>query len=115
MSGMRIGCLYTRNKALTGALDNLGYFAMPSTLTQEAIHQLLSEADFVRSYIEENARRLGASYDALTGASLLLLWRGTVLAYLAANRCAPKPAASLAGQWQSILCAGSSCWSSFCL
>ncbi len=64
---MRVGCLYTHNTELTGALDNLGYFAMPSTLMQEAAHQMLQDHDFVNHYIAENLRRLEASYDALTG------------------------------------------------
>lgn len=67
ISGMRVGCLYTHNSAITGALDNLGYFAMPSTLIQEAAHQMLQDQEFVTHYIAENLRRLNASYDALTG------------------------------------------------
>lgn len=68
ISGMRVGCLYTHNTAATGALDNLGYFAMPSTLIQETAHQMLQDHDFVDSYIAENLRRLDTSYSALTGA-----------------------------------------------
>lgn len=64
---MRVGCLYTHNEAVNGALDNLGYFAMPSSLVQEAAHQMLCDQDFVESYIAENLRRLESSYDALTG------------------------------------------------
>lgn len=64
---MRVGCLYTHNTAVTGALDNLGYFAMPSTLIQETANQMLEDQDFVDSYIAENLRRLDASYIALTG------------------------------------------------
>ena len=67
ISGMRVGCLYTHNTAMMGALDNLGYFAMPSTLMQEAAHQMLQDEKFVTEYIAENLRRLEASYDALTG------------------------------------------------
>ncbi|BDA42313.1 1-aminocyclopropane-1-carboxylate synthase [Coccomyxa sp. Obi] len=68
ISGMRVGCLYTHNTAVIGALDNLGYFAMPSTLIQETAHQMLQDQDFVDLYIAENLRRLDASYSALTGA-----------------------------------------------
>ncbi|KAK9901665.1 hypothetical protein WJX75_007319 [Coccomyxa subellipsoidea] len=68
ISGMRVGCLYTHNSAIIGALDNLGYFAMPSTLIQEAAHQMLQDQEFVTHYIAENLRRLDASYDALTAA-----------------------------------------------
>lgn len=64
---MRVGCLYTHNTAVTGAIDNLGYFAMPSTLIQETAHQMLQDEKFVDSYIAENLRRLDASYTALTG------------------------------------------------
>ena len=65
---MRIGCLHSRNSEVNAALDNLGYFAMPSTLMQEAAQQLLSDEPFVDRYLAENARRLDASYTALTGA-----------------------------------------------
>ena len=68
---MRIGCLHTLNEAVTGAFDTLGYFAMPSTLMQEAATQLLTDEPFVDEYIAENMRRLGGSYDALTGALAL--------------------------------------------
>jgi len=33
-NGLRVGCLYTRNAALLGIFDNLGYFASISTPTQ---------------------------------------------------------------------------------
>ena len=33
-NGLRVGCLYTRNPALLGIFDNLGYFASISTPTQ---------------------------------------------------------------------------------
>lgn len=76
---MRIGCLYSRNTALAGALENLGYFAIPSSMAQEAVSQMLGDLDFVLSYIRENTRRLEASYDALTGQ--FSFWESS-LAYL---------------------------------
>lgn len=66
---MRIGCLHTKNAGVNASLDNLGYFAMPSTLMQEAAAQLLADEPFVDRYLAENARRLDASYTALTGAA----------------------------------------------
>lgn len=62
-----MGWLHTLNADLNGALDNLGYFAMPSTIIQEAATQMLLDKPFVTFYLEENQQRLARSYDALTG------------------------------------------------
>ena len=67
ISGLRVGWMHTLNAELRGALDNLAYFAMPSTIIQEACTQMLLDKAFVTSYLKENQRRLAQSYDALTG------------------------------------------------
>jgi len=67
ISGLRVGWMHTLNAELRGAMDNLAYFAMPSTIIQEACTQMLLDKTFVTSYLKENQRRLAQSYDALTG------------------------------------------------
>ena len=68
ISGLRVGWLHTLNQDLTGAMDSLAYFCMPSTIIQEAAAQMLLDKPFVTAYLHENQRRLARSYDALTGA-----------------------------------------------
>ena len=63
-----MGWLHTLNQDLTGAMDSLAYFCMPSTIIQEAAAQMLLDKPFVTAYLQENQRRLARSYDALTGA-----------------------------------------------
>lgn len=67
ISGLRVGWLHTLNADLIGAMDSLAYFAMPSTIIQEAATQMLLDKAFVKSYLKENQRRLARSYDALIG------------------------------------------------
>lgn len=67
-SGLRLGCLHTRNAALSEALVNLSYFALPSSAVQWAFARLFGDGDWLGGYVEENARRLRRSYAALTGA-----------------------------------------------
>ena len=69
ISGLRVGWMHTLNGDLIAALDSLAYFAMPSTIIQEAATQMLTDKAFVTSYLAENQRRLARSYDALTGLS----------------------------------------------
>ena len=68
ISGLRVGWLHTLNQDLTGAMDSLAYFCMPSTIIQEAAAQMLLDKPFVTAYLHENQQRLARSYDALTGA-----------------------------------------------
>ena len=67
VSGLRVGWMHTLNAELRGAMDNLAYFAMPSTIIQEACTQMLLDKAFVTSYLKENQQRLAQSYDTLTG------------------------------------------------
>ena len=67
ISGLRVGWMHTLNTDLIGAFDSLAYFAMPSTIIQEAATQMLLDRAFVDSYLKENQRRLARSYDALIG------------------------------------------------
>ena len=68
ISGLRVGWMHTLNADLIGAMDSLAYFAMPSTIIQEAATQMLRDKAFVTSYLQENQRRLARSYNALIGA-----------------------------------------------
>ncbi|EFJ52049.1 hypothetical protein VOLCADRAFT_120406 [Volvox carteri f. nagariensis] len=67
-SGLRCGCLHTRNKLLHQALDNLGYFcAVPNPL-QWALTHLLEDREWVNNFLATNRARLKASYDKLEAA-----------------------------------------------
>lgn len=66
-SGLRVGCLYTQNTQVLQAMQNLSYFACVSGMAQYMIAEMLEDIPFVESYLKENARRLGESYDTLAG------------------------------------------------
>ena len=66
-SGLRVGCLYTQNTQVLQAMQNLSYFACVSGMAQYTIAEMLEDIPFVESYLKENARRLGESYDTLAG------------------------------------------------
>ncbi|KAG2483578.1 hypothetical protein HYH03_017585 [Edaphochlamys debaryana] len=67
-SGLRVGCLHTRNTQLLTAFDNLGYFcAVPNTL-QWSLARALSDEAWVASFIAENTRRMRAAYAGLEAA-----------------------------------------------
>ncbi|KIY99821.1 hypothetical protein MNEG_8138 [Monoraphidium neglectum] len=67
-SGLRLGCLHSRNVSLNAALCNLAYFALPAASVQWLFATLLADAKFLASFVAENNRRLAHSYDLLTGA-----------------------------------------------
>ena len=71
ISGLRVGWMHTLNQDLTGAMDSLAYFCMPSTIIQEAATQMLLDKPFVTAYLKENQQRLARSYDALIGACVI--------------------------------------------
>ncbi|KAK9835200.1 hypothetical protein WJX81_005398 [Elliptochloris bilobata] len=68
-NGLRVGCLHTRNTALLGIFDNLGYFASISTPTQASVAALLSDGEFVEAFVAENCRRMATTYAGLTAAA----------------------------------------------
>mmetsp|Transcript_10087 Transcript_10087/g.19020 ORF Transcript_10087/g.19020 Transcript_10087/m.19020 type:complete len:445 (-) Transcript_10087:258-1592(-) len=74
MSGFRVGWVYSRNKALLEAMGNVGYFNSASNVTQHALACTLEDACFIDAFMEENCRRLNASYsmirDALVEANI---------------------------------------------
>eukprot|EP00744_Colponema_vietnamica_P020628 GILI01029342.1.p1 GENE.GILI01029342.1~~GILI01029342.1.p1 ORF type:complete len:443 (+),score=113.41 GILI01029342.1:46-1374(+) len=62
VSGFRIGVLYTENKALLKALDNVSYFCAVSNWHQQELALLLSDSEFVESYLAHNTLRLREAY-----------------------------------------------------
>eukprot|EP00871_Galdieria_phlegrea_P002224 jgi/Galph1/3001/GphlegSOOS_G1691.1 len=61
-SGLRAGVVYTENMKVRDALRFLPYFCGISGDTQFALTQLLSDDDFVQSFVDENCRRLRDNY-----------------------------------------------------
>jgi 1-aminocyclopropane-1-carboxylate synthase len=66
MSGYRVGVLYSQNEDLIKAYDNFNAPHLVSNHTQWLISLLLQDHTFVRSYIEENQKRLTDAYIQLT-------------------------------------------------
>ena len=66
-SGLRVGCLWTLNALVQNAMQNLSYFCAVSGVAQHMLADLLDDTAFVKKYLKENLRRLGAAYDTLTG------------------------------------------------
>ena len=70
-SGLRVGCLWTLNAPVQNAMQNLSYFCAVSGVAQHMLADMLDDAAFVKRYLKENLRRLGAAYDTLAGPPLL--------------------------------------------
>ncbi|GJQ09954.1 hypothetical protein GpartN1_g1745.t1 [Galdieria partita] len=62
MSGLRAGVIYTENHEIRKALRFLPYFCGVSGDTQFALTKLLSDSEFVQSFIRENTIRLYETY-----------------------------------------------------
>ena len=67
-NGLRVGVLYTQNKALQQSIGNLSFTFQASNLVQEMTAFVLKDEVFVESYISENKLRLKKSYDVLASA-----------------------------------------------
>lgn len=67
-SGLRMGCLHSRNAALNQAMDNLGFFCAASAPSQWALAELMEDRAWVAAFRAENARRLREAYEGLRGA-----------------------------------------------
>ena len=70
-SGLRVGCLWTLNAPVQKAMQNLSYFSAVSGVAQHMLADMLDDTAFVKTYLKENLRRLGAAYDTLAGSHLL--------------------------------------------
>lgn len=71
-SGLRVGCLWTLNAPVQSAMQNLSYFCAVSGMAQHMLADMLEDTAFVKRYLKENLRRLGAAYDTLAGLPRLL-------------------------------------------
>ncbi|TRY87234.1 hypothetical protein DNTS_031748 [Danionella cerebrum] len=67
MAGMRVGVVYSENKDLVQALDQLGCFHGVPGPTQYQVTQLLRDRDWMnREFLPENKRRLREAHGFLT-------------------------------------------------
>ena len=67
-SGLRVGVLYSRNARLQTALNSVVIFGCVSNPTQYALARVLSDLDWVDSFVARNQADLARSYDAIAGA-----------------------------------------------
>lgn len=65
MAGVRVGAVWSQNGPLLEALRNAAKFAGISGPIQAMVADLLADTAFVDAYLLENARRLGASCEAV--------------------------------------------------
>ncbi|KAF2006628.1 aminotransferase [Amniculicola lignicola CBS 123094] len=73
-NGIRIGVIISNNNPdFLSACGSLGIYSSPSSLSENAVLQIVSNADFVNSYITTNQERLAAAY---TFAAVLLSKHG---------------------------------------
>ncbi|MBT3497528.1 MAG: aminotransferase class I/II-fold pyridoxal phosphate-dependent enzyme [Gemmatimonadales bacterium] len=68
ISGFRVGLLYSHNAALLEAYENLNLSHTVSNHTQWLLQHLLTDDDFMTSYVVENQRRLTEAYAVVVGA-----------------------------------------------
>uniref|UniRef100_A0A7S3PHN6 Aminotransferase class I/classII large domain-containing protein n=1 Tax=Aplanochytrium stocchinoi TaxID=215587 RepID=A0A7S3PHN6_9STRA len=61
LSGLRVGILYTENRELHDAHDNLSSFSAISSDTQCLLNDLLADDQWVSMFLEENNRRLSST------------------------------------------------------
>ena len=67
-SGLRVGCLHSRNPAVNSSLENLSYFSAPSGALQAALAEALSDRSWLDAFFLENETRLLRSYSVLAEA-----------------------------------------------
>ncbi|GAX77345.1 hypothetical protein CEUSTIGMA_g4791.t1 [Chlamydomonas eustigma] len=67
-SGLRFGCLHSRNPSLNKAVFNLSYFCMCSGHTQSLLTELLEDTEWVDSFLQESSKRLRQAFQLLSGA-----------------------------------------------
>ncbi|QDZ24643.1 1-aminocyclopropane-1-carboxylate synthase [Chloropicon primus] len=64
-SGLRIGCLHTKNLRLLAAIDNVGYFGGVSGHTAHIMTEVLEDKSFVKKFVQKNQENLRKSYNTL--------------------------------------------------
>ena len=62
MSGMRFGIVHSLNKAFMAGLSNSNIPHMVSNMTQWLVGEMFNDTAFIEAYIQENTKRLTASY-----------------------------------------------------
>ncbi|KAG2426355.1 hypothetical protein HXX76_013112 [Chlamydomonas incerta] len=67
-SGLRVGCLHSRNTQLNKALDNLGYFCAVANPVQWALAAALADTAWLTGFLDTNRRRMAAAYGQLEAA-----------------------------------------------
>lgn len=65
-SGFRVGVLYTHNKNILEAFGNLNMFSGVSHPIQAVVGKLLSDDEFVDSFLETSRTLLKVNYDIVT-------------------------------------------------
>jgi aspartate/methionine/tyrosine aminotransferase len=68
VSGLRAGVLYSQNEQVLGLAQTLAYWHVISGDTQFLLGEMISDREWVTSFINENQRRLGAAYQATSEA-----------------------------------------------
>ena len=64
VSGFRIGMLYSQNRSLLSALSSTAVFCAVSNLAQEAMAEVLEDADWTKQYLVDNAAIVQTAYSA---------------------------------------------------
>ncbi|GBG31401.1 1-aminocyclopropane-1-carboxylate synthase 1 [Hondaea fermentalgiana] len=67
LSGHRMGFIYTENKDAVKSISSLSGFQSVSGPAQAVLYELVSDLDFVRSYVAESNRRLRDACDKVQG------------------------------------------------
>ena len=68
MSGLRCGVLVSENEDLLDAVDGLAYWSSCSRDTQTLLAAMVTDEDWVDTFVSENQRRLRAAYERTTAA-----------------------------------------------
>ncbi|PNH00043.1 1-aminocyclopropane-1-carboxylate synthase-like protein 1 [Tetrabaena socialis] len=64
-SGLRCGCLHSRNPQLLQAFDNLGYFCAVPNPIQTALAAALEDGEWLAAFLRTNTERLRGAYGQL--------------------------------------------------
>ena len=77
-SGLRIGCVHSRNAALSSAWNALGYSCAVSSHTQHVFAQILRDEEFVDGFLASTKEDLRRTADLLTSelAGVGIRWAG---------------------------------------
>lgn len=68
VSGLRVGCLYTKSQHVISALRNVSYFCGVPNPTQHALAALLDDTAWMKNFMETNFKKLKESRDAASAA-----------------------------------------------